>query len=141
MGRLLGASKAGSKTVAQYRRLRARAGRGGAACVALQALRHRADRAGNGRGASPSSRRMTEDRLIIIGRTKWRDLDKPFGLWPEDRRAHMYVIGKTGTGKSSLLEAMVRQDVLAGNGLALFDPPGHLVDRLNALVREERRKV
>ena len=83
---------------------------------------------------------MMEDRLIFIGRTKWRDLDKPFGLWPEDRRAHMYVVGKTGTGKSSLLEAMVRQDILAGNGLALFDPHGDLVERLNAWVPEKRRK-
>ncbi len=83
---------------------------------------------------------MMEDRLIFIGRTKWRDLDKPFGLWPEDRRAHMYVIGKTGTGKSSLLEAMARQDILAGNGLALFDPHGDLVDRVNAWVPKERRK-
>ncbi|HEY2091300.1 MAG TPA: type IV secretion system DNA-binding domain-containing protein [Thermoanaerobaculia bacterium] len=83
---------------------------------------------------------MTEDRLIFIGRTKWRDLDKPFGLWPEDRRAHMYAIGKTGTGKSSLLEAMVRQDILAGNGLALFDPHGDLVERINKWVPEDRRK-
>ena len=83
---------------------------------------------------------MTGDRLIFIGRTKWRDLDKPFGLWPEDRRAHMYVIGKTGTGKSSLLEAMARQDILAGNGVALFDPHGDLVERLNTWVPDERRK-
>lgn len=83
---------------------------------------------------------MTGDQLIFIGRTKWRDLDKPFGLWPEDRRAHMYVIGKTGTGKSSLLEAMVRQDIMAGHGLALFDPHGDLVDRVNAWVPKERRK-
>jgi hypothetical protein len=83
---------------------------------------------------------MTGDRLIYIGRTKWRDLDKPFGLWPADRRAHMYVIGKTGTGKSSLLEAMIRQDVVAGNGLALFDPHGDLAERLNDWVPEERRQ-
>lgn len=83
---------------------------------------------------------MTGDRLVLIGRTRWRDLDKSFGLWPEDRRAHMYVIGKTGTGKSSLLEAMVRQDILSGNGLALFDPHGDLVERLNAWVPEERRR-
>jgi hypothetical protein len=83
---------------------------------------------------------MSGESLIFLGRTKWRDLDKPFGLWPEDRRAHMYVIGKTGTGKSSLLEAMVRQDILAGNGVALFDPHGDLVDRLNAWIPEERRK-
>jgi DNA helicase HerA-like ATPase len=77
--------------------------------------------------------------LIFIGRTKWRDLDKPFGLRPADRRAHMYVIGKTGTGKSSLLEGMIRQDVLAGNGLALFDPHGDLTERLNDWIPESRR--
>ena len=82
---------------------------------------------------------MKGDRLIFLGRTKWRDLDKPFGLIPSDRRAHMYVIGKTGTGKSSLLESMARQDILAGNGMALFDPHGDLAERLYAWVPESRR--
>lgn len=77
--------------------------------------------------------------LIFIGRTKWRDLKKPFGLRRGDRRAHMYVIGKTGTGKSSLLESMARQDILAGNGMALFDPHGDLAERLYAWVPESRR--
>jgi hypothetical protein len=83
---------------------------------------------------------MSGDPLIFIGRTKWRDLDKPFGLRGGDRRAHMYVIGKTGTGKSSLLEGMIRQDILAGNGLALFDPHGDLAERLCAWVPESRRQ-
>jgi hypothetical protein len=82
---------------------------------------------------------MTDDPLIFVGRTKWRDLDKPFGLRAQDRRAHMYVIGKTGTGKSSLFEGMIRQDILAGNGLALFDPHGDLAERLYAWVPESRR--
>lgn len=82
---------------------------------------------------------MSGDPLVFIGRTKWREMDKAFGLRPADRRAHMYVIGKTGTGKSSLLEGMVRQDVLAGNGLALFDPHGDLAERLNAWIPESRR--
>jgi hypothetical protein len=82
---------------------------------------------------------MSGDPLIFIGRTKWRDLDKPFGLRGGDRRAHMYAIGKTGTGKSSLLEGMIRQDVLAGNGLALFDPHGDLAERVNAWIPETRR--
>lgn len=77
--------------------------------------------------------------LIFIGRTKWREMDRPFGLRAGDRRAHMYVIGKTGTGKSSLLEGMIRQDVLAGNGLALLDPHGDLAERLHAWIPESRR--
>ncbi len=83
---------------------------------------------------------MSGEPLIYVGRTKWRDLDKPFGLHAGDRRAHMYVIGKTGTGKSSLLEGMVRQDVLAGNGLALFDPHGDLAERLYAWIPESRKR-
>src|SRR5437868_9642924 len=82
---------------------------------------------------------MSDDPLIFIGRTKWRDLDRPFGLRRGDRRAHMYVIGKTGTGKSSLLEAMIRQDILAGNGVSVFDPHGDLVERLNEWMPAARR--
>jgi len=52
----------------------------------------------------------------------------------------MYVIGKTGTGKSSLLEGMIRQDVLAGNGLALFDPHGDLAERLYDWIPDSRRQ-
>jgi DNA helicase HerA-like ATPase len=83
---------------------------------------------------------MNDEPLIFIGRAKWRDLNKPFGLRVGDRRAHMYVVGKTGTGKSSLFEGMIRQDVLAGNGLALFDPHGDLAERLYAWIPESRKK-
>src|SRR5258705_10430688 len=83
---------------------------------------------------------MSAEPLVFIGRTKWRDMDRRFGLRPGDRRAHMYVIGKTGTGKSSLLEGMIRQDILAGNGLALFDPHGDLVERLNDWIPESRKQ-
>jgi type IV secretory pathway TraG/TraD family ATPase VirD4 len=82
---------------------------------------------------------MSAEPLIFIGRTNWRDLAKPLGLRARDRRAHMYVVGKTGTGKSSLLEGMIRQDILAGNGLALFDPHGDLVERLDAWCPDSRR--
>jgi hypothetical protein len=82
---------------------------------------------------------MSADPLIFVGRTKWRDRHEPFGLHRGDRRAHMYVIGKTGTGKSSLLEAMVRQDILAGNGVALFDPHGDLAERIGEWMPEARK--
>jgi len=82
---------------------------------------------------------MSGGPLIFIAGRSGAISTKPFGLRPGDRLAHMYVIGKTGTGKSSLLEAMVRQDVLAGNGLALFDPHGDLAERLNDWIPESRR--
>jgi hypothetical protein len=83
---------------------------------------------------------MSGEQLTFIGITNWRDLRKPFGSRPGDRRAHMYVIGKTGTGKTSLLEGMIRQDILAGHGLALFDPHGDLAERLNEWMPESRKK-
>lgn len=55
-----------------------------------------------------------------------------------DRLAHMYIIGKTGGGKSTLLETLVRQDMETGNGLAILDPHGDLVERLVHAVPDHR---
>jgi DNA helicase HerA-like ATPase len=82
---------------------------------------------------------MRDHDLLFLGRVHWRDDRRPFGIRAADRRAHMYVVGKTGTGKSSLLEGMLRQDILAGRGCALFDPHGDLCERLYAWVPESRR--
>lgn len=62
----------------------------------------------------------------------------PFGLTPGERRRHLYVVGKTGTGKSTLLAQIVRQDLEAGRGLALIDPHGDLAERVLTLVPPER---
>jgi hypothetical protein len=70
--------------------------------------------------------------LTFLGRVHWRHKRQPFGMGIRDRLAHMYVIGKTGTGKSSMLEFLLRQDVTNGAGIALFDPHGDLVERVNA---------
>jgi hypothetical protein len=77
--------------------------------------------------------------ITLIGRTNFRNQHKAFGIRQVDRRAHMYIIGKTGTGKSTLLETMIRQDIEAGRGLALFDPHGDLVERVLAWFPENRR--
>jgi xanthine/CO dehydrogenase XdhC/CoxF family maturation factor len=61
-------------------------------------------------------------------------------LSSEHRSRHMYVIGASGTGKSTLLLNLIRQDLENGEGLALFDPHGDLVDRVLGLVPERRTK-
>ena len=79
------------------------------------------------------------DSIIYLGRTNFRDDHRVFGIKRADRRAHMYVIGKTGTGKSTLLETMIQQDMAAGDGLALFDPHGDLVETILNTVPESRK--
>lgn len=78
-------------------------------------------------------------RLTFFARTNYRDCPRRFGIRQGDRFAHMYVVGKTGTGKSTLLETMIRQDVEAGQGMALLDPHGDMVERVLARIPEERQ--
>src|SRR5207249_8240069 len=85
---------------------------------------------------------MTADsdhHTTFFARTNFRNDRRIFGIRQADRRAHMYIIGKTGTGKSTLLETLIRQDVEAGEGLALLDPHGDLVERVLAGIPDERR--
>jgi len=77
--------------------------------------------------------------VAIFAETNFRGKHQPFGIKLADRRAHMYVIGKTGVGKSTLLETLIRHDLKAGHGLALLDPHGDLVDRVRAQVPLERQ--
>src|ERR1700735_1780131 len=65
-----------------------------------------------------------------LGNTDFRDGRVPFGIKREDRFSHVYVIGKTGVGKSTLLERMALQDLEAGHGFALVDSHGDLVERV-----------
>src|SRR6266581_1783749 len=80
-----------------------------------------------------------DNRIAFFARSNFRDDRRVFGIRRTDRRAHMYVIGKTGTGKSTLLETLIRQDILAGEGLALLDPHGDLVERVVAWIPQERK--
>src|SRR2546428_757021 len=81
---------------------------------------------------------QADNRIAFFARTNFRNDRRTFGIRQADRRAHMYVIGKTGTGKSTLLETLIRQDMEAGQGVALLDPHGDLVERVLAAVREPR---
>lgn len=64
----------------------------------------------------------------IFAMTDYRNIHIPFGIKAEDRRRHMYVLGKTGTGKSTLLKTMIIADILEGKGVAVVDPHGDLVE-------------
>ncbi len=71
---------------------------------------------------------VPDPELTVLGEAVFRGERKKFGIRTDDRRRHMYIIGKTGMGKSVLLENMIRSDILAGKGVAVIDPHGDLVD-------------
>jgi type IV secretory pathway VirB4 component len=74
---------------------------------------------------------MTEEpqKLIYIGEVTWRGQNTKFGIKTDDRRRHMYLVGKTGMGKSNLLENMAIQDIQNGNGVAFIDPHGEAAEK------------
>src|SRR6266540_2576074 len=82
---------------------------------------------------------MSESDVTHFARIDFRGNDRLFGIMDEDRFAHIYIIGKTGTGKSTLMESMALQDLERGKGFALIDPHGDLVDRIDRRVPESRR--
>src|SRR5215469_11112870 len=84
--------------------------------------------------------RMNQSRHIIyLGRVDFRNDRRMFGILSEDRFSHLYVLGKTGTGKSTLLENMAVQDLEHGNGFALIDPHGELADRIASRIPKSRQ--
>lgn len=76
--------------------------------------------------------------IAVFGKTTFRDHQVPFGIKRADRRGHMYLLGKTGTGKSTLMEALMLDDLRKGRGFALIDPHGDLVKRMKAQIPDER---
>ena len=74
----------------------------------------------------------------IIGETLYRDVQIKFGIKKSDRRKHIYAVGKTGTGKSTLMKNMAIQDMRAGEGVAVLDPHGQLIDELLDFVPQNR---
>jgi type IV secretory pathway TraG/TraD family ATPase VirD4 len=83
---------------------------------------------------------MDHDRdITYFARTNFRNEGKLFGIRRADRRNHMYAIGKTGTGKSTLLLTLMREDMKHGDGFALLDPHGDLAEEVVALIPASRR--
>ncbi len=75
---------------------------------------------------------------LLLGYNVFRGAKKPIRLGLGDRQRHMYVVGQTGTGKSTFLENLALQDMLSGNGFAFVDPHGDTVEKLLSMVPRER---
>jgi len=75
---------------------------------------------------------------LLLGYNVFRGAKKPIRLDLGDRQRHMYVVGQTGTGKSTFFENLALQDMLNGNGFAFVDPHGDVVEKLLAMVPKER---
>lgn len=75
---------------------------------------------------------------LLIGKNIYRGEEVEIRVQPEDRRRHMYLIGQTGTGKSSLMKKMIQEDLQAGHGLALLDPNGDFAVEVLGMIPEHR---
>lgn len=80
--------------------------------------------------------------VVFMGRTNYaaalEEKKFIFGIKRIDRRRHMYIIGKSGVGKSKLQELMIRQDIAYGHGVCVIDPHGELIDDILDFIPKER---
>jgi hypothetical protein len=82
--------------------------------------------------------RNVPEEGLLLGYNLFRGAKKPIRLSLTDRQRHMYVVGQTGTGKSTFLENLALQDMLSGNGFAFVDPHGDTAEKLLSMVPKER---
>ena len=76
--------------------------------------------------------------ITHIGITNWRNQNKRFGIKDNDRLGHIYVIGKTGVGKTTLLLNMAVSDIESGKGICVIDPHGDLSEILLHRIPKEK---
>src|SRR3989344_3338911 len=81
---------------------------------------------------------LIDTKVTIFAETNYRRSNVKFGIKTDDRRRHMYFIGKTGMGKSTVLENMIIQDIQEGRGVCVVDPHGDLVEKVINFVPSER---
>lgn len=79
-----------------------------------------------------------KNEITFFAKTNFRNQERVFGIKTDDRRRHMYVIGKTGMGKTNMLENMVVQDIRNGHGVCYIDPHGDTAEKLIKAIPAER---
>ncbi len=81
---------------------------------------------------------LKKEAITVFGKTTFRNQQVKFGIKADDRRRHMYLIGKTGMGKSTLIENMIISDIRAERGVCLVDPHGDLAEKVIRFIPPER---
>ena len=98
--------------------------------------------AGSKKGEPPANLPITGSapagEIIPFGKTDFRNVLTDFGIKNGDRALHLYTIGKTGVGKTTMLENMAIEDIHQGHGVAIVDPHGDFVERILDFIPEER---
>jgi len=79
-----------------------------------------------------------QEKIIPFAETNHRNIKRRFGIKANDRRQHMYLLGSSGTGKSTTLENMIYQDIQAGHGVAVIDPHGNLAEKVLNFIPSHR---
>jgi len=79
-----------------------------------------------------------EENLTVLGESVFHGQRMQFGIRPDDRRRHVYIIGKTGMGKSTLLENMIFSDIQSGKGIGVIDPHGDLIEAILRFIPKSR---
>jgi hypothetical protein len=86
----------------------------------------------------PTAENCEATDLTCFAETNFRSHRQKFGIKRDDRRRHFYIIGKSGMGKTKLLETMIEQDILKGEGVALMDPHGDYTTTIMKKIPKER---
>jgi len=79
-----------------------------------------------------------DNEIAVFAETNFRNQPRRFGIKTDDRRRHMYTIGKTGMGKTNFLENLVYNDIMAGHGVGIVDPHGDFAERILEFVPSYR---
>jgi len=89
---------------------------------------------------APLSLKRATDLDIIFANNHYGGTKTPIGLTEDERRRHMYILGATGTGKSTMLLSMIKQDIEHNKGLCVIDPHGDLIENILPMIPKERIK-
>ncbi|MBI2046329.1 MAG: type IV secretory system conjugative DNA transfer family protein [Parcubacteria group bacterium] len=88
-------------------------------------------------GSAPAPMTLSREG-VVLGSNRYRNIETDIHFADEDRMRHLYVIGQTGTGKTTLLKNMIAQDIVAGNGVCMIDPHGSDIEDVLSRIPEHR---